>query len=48
MTPKFAHLLHAQDIPAKATGRAERGKPRTSKVKGIYRPVNGRAAYFHR
>jgi hypothetical protein len=45
---KFARLLHAQDIPAKATGRAERGKPRTSKVKGIYRPVNGRAAFFHR
>jgi type IV secretory pathway VirD2 relaxase len=37
----FARHLRAQGIAANATRRAERGKTRTSKLKGIYRPVNG-------
>jgi hypothetical protein len=41
---KFARLLRAQGVAAKATPRAVSGKTRPSKVKGIYRPVNGRQA----
>jgi hypothetical protein len=44
---KFACLLRAQGVAAKATPRAVRGKTRPGKLNGISRPENPREVGFH-
>jgi hypothetical protein len=45
---KFAGLLRAEGVAAKATPSAAREKIRPGKLKGIYRPVRGRRVGFVR
>ena len=43
----FAHHLRALGVAAKATRRMASRKMRTSRLQGIYRPVNRRQAGYH-